>query len=196
MNHFDRIRLIPDGRAAMLRLMALFFCVLVFCVAQVQSAAAYSDIARFAGRYSGSAEVERPDGSVENRNMFVEIRTDGKGFWLKWTTQREHPSGKVKTKSYDVLFEPSGRGDTFSAAMRQNVFGHAVPLDPLKGEPYVWGRLVEDTLTVFSLFIGENGDYEIQQYDRTLVEGGLQLHFSSHRNGFARLEADSFLKRD
>ncbi len=163
-----------------------------------QGVAAYEvspGIARFKGVYTGSAEVERPDGTMETRNMHVEIRPSQKGFWVKWSTQRLSATGKVKTKSYEILFEPSGRGEVFSAAMQQNVFGHAVPLNPLKGEPYVWGRILGDTLSVFSLFIGENGDYEMQQYDRTLVEGGLQLEFSSHRNGFPRLQANSFLTR-
>ncbi|MQQ07296.1 hypothetical protein GFB49_02400 [Epibacterium sp. SM1979] len=163
--------------------------------AQKYGSKADPELVRFFGIYSGTAEVERENGETETRNMHVEIRAAGEGFWVKWTTRRTKASGKVSDKSYDILFEPGGRGDLYSAAMRQNVFGHAVPLDPLKGEPYVWARLSDDTLTVFSLFINPNGDYEIQQYDRTLVDGGLDLHFSAHRNGFPRLEAKSFLAR-
>ncbi len=182
-----------------------FFALCVACLlllvpgqalAQKYGEKAAPELVRFFGTYTGSAEVTRANGEVEDRNMQVEIREAGQGFWVKWTTQRMKPGGKVSAKSYDILFEPGGRGDLYSAAMRQNVFGHAVPLDPLKGEPYVWARLVEDTLTVFSLFIDANGDYEMQQYDRTLVEGGMDLHFSSHRNGFPRLETRSFLERD
>ena len=163
--------------------------------AQKYGAKTNPELERFIGIYSGTADVERENGATETRNMHVEIRAAGAGFWVKWTTRRTKPSGKVSDKSYDILFEPGGRGDLYSAAMRQNVFGHAVPLDPLKGEPYVWARLSGDTLTVFSLFINPNGDYEMQQYDRTLVDGGLDLHFSAHRNGFPRLEAKSFLER-
>lgn len=176
-------------------LMSLFWTIPTGASAEKYGAAPNPQIARFEGIYAGSAEVTRPDGYVENRNMHVEIRVAGQGFWVKWTTQRLKPAGKVSDKSYDILFEPGGRGDIYSAAMRQNVFGHAVPLDPLKGEPYVWARLSDKTLTIFSLFIDANGDYEIQQYDRTLVEGGMDLRFSAHRNGFPRLETTSFLKR-
>ena len=165
-------------------------------IASPRYALAYDPIAPFVGAYNGSAEVVRENGETEKRNMHVEIRqTDGKGFWVKWVTQRMRASGKSKTKSYEVLFEPSGRGDIYSAAMQQNVFGHAVPLNPLKGEPYVWGRIKDNTLTVFSLFISEDGDYEMQQYDRTLVDGGLELFFVTSRNGLPRIEARSFLQR-
>ncbi|MBT8154620.1 hypothetical protein KMP13_12060 [Epibacterium ulvae] len=165
-------------------------------MAQKYGAKAAPELVRFFGTYTGSAQVTRANGEVEDRDMQVEIREAGEGFWVKWTTKRMKADGQVSAKSYDIFFEPGGRGDLYSAAMRQNVFGHAVPLDPLKGEPYVWARLDKDTLTVFSLFIDANGDYEMQQYDRTLVEGGIDLHFSSHRNGFPRLEARSFLARD
>ena len=80
--------------------------------------------------------------------------------------------------------------------MRKNLFGKDVPLDPLKGEPYVWGRIIGDTLTVFSIFVYDDGSYEIQQFDRTLVEGGLELKFSSARNGEVRRMLSAFLKRD
>jgi hypothetical protein len=33
------------------------------------------------------------------------------------------------------------------------------------------------------MFIHQNGDYEMQQYDRSLSEKGLHLVFSAHLNG-------------
>ena len=93
-------------------------------------------------------------------------------------------------------FLPSQRPGIFAAAMQRNVFGHAVQLDPMKGEPYVWGRIVGETLTVYSLFLHDDGRYELQQFDRTLVEGGLQLNYTAIRDGVPQRSVETFLKRE
>ncbi|ATG35423.1 hypothetical protein [Phaeobacter piscinae] len=157
-----------------------------------------ADVRPFFGRYQGSLEVPNPDGSKEQRDATVRIgplANSDDGFYVQWTTTSLKKDGRRKTKSYNVEFQPTERADIFAAAMKRNVFGHTVQLDPMKGEPYVWGRIIGDTLTVFSMFIGPNGDYEMQQYDRTLAEGGLDLVYSSHRNGFPRKELKTFLER-
>ncbi len=176
----------------------LAFFTLVFgfwMVALAQFAVAESEISRFVGLYSGEAVLTNAEGAPETRQMQVQIREGDSGFWVKWTTGRVRENGSVKSKTYEVDFRPSEREGIFAAAMRHNVFGHAVPLNPMKGEPYVWGRIVGDTLTVYSMFIDLNGDYDIQQYDRTLVDGGLLLDFTSHRNGQPLLTVQSLLKR-
>ena len=101
-----------------------------------------------------------------------------------------------KQKSYSVKFQPTGRDGVFGAAMRKNVFGKEVPLDPMKGEPYVWSRIVGDTLTVFSIYVYDDGSYEIQQFDRTLVDGGLELEFSTAKNGEVHRRISAFLQRE
>jgi len=79
--------------------------------------------------------------------------------------------------------------------MKRNVFGHNVQLDPMKGEPYVWARVDGDTLSVYSMFVTENGGYEIQQFDRTLASGGLELDFKSVRDGVIQRTVSTFLER-
>lgn len=159
--------------------------------------AAGADIAPFVGSYSGSAEIQRADGSTEPRDMSVEISARKKGgFRVAWTTVTHKPSGRSKTKSYEVEFLPTDREGIFSAAMEVNVFGHAVQLDPMKGEPYVWGRIRGDTLTVYSLHVDDEGGWEMQQFDRTLAEGGLQLQFTAVRDGETQRSVETFLKRE
>ena len=68
-------------------------------------------------------------------------------------------------------------------------------LDPMAGEPYVWARIDGDTLSLYSIYVTENGGYEIQQYDRTLAEGGLDLKFSSVRNGEIQRTVSTFLTK-
>ncbi|MCD9146771.1 hypothetical protein [Pseudophaeobacter flagellatus] len=150
------------------------------------------EVEDFFGRYSGTATFETATGEEIERGITVEIAESGKGFSVQWTTISEQEDGRRKVKSYDVSFLPSDREGIFAAAMQRDLFGHAEQHDPMKGRPYVWARLTGDVLTVFSMFIHPNGDYEIQQYDRSLTETGLHLVFRSHRNGVAlrQIEVD------
>ncbi|MFY0309396.1 hypothetical protein ACFMBG_05810 [Leisingera sp. D0M16] len=156
---------------------------------------ARADISRFTGEYAGSVDIIKEDGDTDPRDMSVVIRKMKKGFTIKWTSTTEKDDGRRKSKTYEIEFLPSGRNGVFSAAMTRNVFGHSVPLNPMKGEPFVWGRITGDTLTVFSLYIHPNGDYEMQQYDRTLAKGGLDLEYSSRLNGEPRRQLSTFLSR-
>ncbi len=156
---------------------------------------AWADISRFTGEYTGSAEVVEADGTVEPRDMSVTISELKKGFQINWTSTTYRGDGRVSEKSYTINFLPTDRGDVYSAAMQRNVFGHEVQLNPMKGEPFVWARINSDTLSVYSLFVAADGGYEIQQFDRTLAEGGLDLAFSRVRNGEIQRTVNSFLEK-
>jgi len=159
------------------------------------AAAALADIGRFAGTYTGAAEIVSADGSVRQRDMSVQISETKKGFTVAWSTTTHRDDGRSTEKSYEIEFVPSARAGIFAAAMTRNVFGHLVQQDPMKGEPYVWARIIGDTLTVFSLFVNEEGGYELQQFDRTLTEGGLILNFSAILNGEERAGVQTLLVR-
>jgi len=148
----------------------------------------------FLGTYSGQAEVE-VDGKTERRDMSVTISEAENGFELEWTSVIYKADGRTKEGTYSIIFTPSPRDNIYASAMKTNVFGKAVPLDPLNGEPYVWARLDGNTLTVYSLFINEVGEYEIQEYHRTLTEGGLDLVFKRVRQAEAEREIRTFLER-
>ncbi|MBK0328388.1 hypothetical protein I5535_13940 [Rhodobacteraceae bacterium F11138] len=166
-------------------------------VAALAVQAAASDIDRFVGTYAGSAEIVKSDGSRSPRDLSVAIRQTRKGFRVKWTTITHRPDGTFKERKYDIAFTPSPRPGVYAAAMKKNVFGHAVQLDPMKGEPYVWARISDDTLTVYSLFVDAQGGYELQQFDRTLIPGGLKLEFNRFSDGVQRRTITTNLeKRD
>ncbi len=168
------------------RILPVALSLLVFTLAllfgHVARASAH-EVSDFLGQYSGSAEVTQSDGTRDLRNLSVVISETKNGFEVQWSTVTEKEDGRRKEKSYTVEFIRSDRRGIFSAAMHRNVFGHEVQQDPMKGQPYVWARLTGDTLTVFSMFIHQNGDYEMQQYDRSLTAEGLALVFQTHRNG-------------
>lgn len=152
---------------------------------------ANADFARFVGAYSGSAQIEN-----ESRDMSVAIAKAGKGFKVKWKSVTHKSDGRVKEKEYAINFLPTARAGIYSSAMGVDVFGNAVPLDPLKGDPYVWGRIRGDTLTVFSLLIDAGGGYEMQEYHRTLASGGLDLEYKRIRNGRNLKKITVFLEKN
>ena len=160
---------------------AMFLGALAFSIVTMATSA-QADISRFAGRYTGSAEIVGVDGARTPRDMSVDIFTTSKGgFAVEWDSVSHRADGSRKTKSYQIEFRPADREGVYSAAMRRDVFGNAVQLDPMKGEPFVWARLAGDTLTVYSMTVDEGGGYDMQQFDRTLTEGGLDLRFHNIR---------------
>lgn len=169
----------------------------VVCAAAVILAAsvAQADISRFFGSYVGSAEVVSLDGSSRPRDMSVKISGVDGGFSVNWASTTYRLDGTAKEKSYTIEFAPSDRDGVFAAAMKRNVFGHNVQLDPMRGEPYVWSRIEGDTLSLYSMYVTDTGGYEIQQFDRTLAEGGLALEFKNIRDGIILRTVSTFLRK-
>ncbi|XDA99777.1 hypothetical protein AB1M95_07720 [Sulfitobacter sp. LCG007] len=157
-------------------------------------APALADIAPFVGEYAGEAQVTDPDGETFERDMSVQISETRDGFQVNWTSRTFRADGRVKNASYSINFVPSDRPGVYAAAMKRNVFGHEVQLDPMKGEPYVWARIDGDTLTVYSLYVDADGGYELQQFDRSLAEGGLNLAFKSILDGDIQRTVETFLE--
>jgi hypothetical protein len=139
-------------------------------------------ITPFLGAYVGKS-IQAPKETLSPRDLGIKISRHGEnGFTLEWTTVIRS-FGQEKHQSYSIDFTPSPRPGIFSSAMHRDTFGHAEPLDPLKGEPYVWANIAGPTLTVHALLITDDGGYEIQVYQRTLTSDGMTLTFSRNRNG-------------
>jgi hypothetical protein len=137
----------------------------------------------FFGTYEGRA-ISAADQGLSKRDLSIEIREADQGaFIVDWTTVTFAADGTPKRKSYSIVFRGTRRDSVFGSAMRNDKFGNRIPLDPLRGDPFVWARLRGQTLTVFALVITDEGGYEMQQYDRTLVPGGLDFRFTRLRNG-------------
>lgn len=148
---------------------------------------AVADIAAletFFGHYKGIVYVEGETDEL-SREVDVNVYHEGdENFRLDWTTIIYRDGEEDKTSTYSIHFRPSDQENTFASAMRKNMFGRWVPLDPLKGDPYVWARLKDKTLTVYALIITEDGGYEMQQYDRTVrSDGDMDLVFTRIRDG-------------
>jgi hypothetical protein len=139
-------------------------------------------IAPFIGEYVGRT-IQAPNEPLSPRDLATKIEAKGDdGFTLEWTTVIRDARG-ARRQAYSIEFSPSARQGTFSSAMRRDMFGHSEPLDPLKGDPYVWAHVDGATLTVRALLINDDGGYEIQVYRRTLTPSGLSLAFTRNRDG-------------
>ncbi|WP_372993912.1 hypothetical protein [Sulfitobacter sp.] len=167
-------------------------CVFLFLLLPASLCAAPFD--RFEGTYTGEAEFTF-EGQTQRRDMSTTIKATKTGFTLVWTSVSYKDDGRSKAKTYQISFVPSARENIYTSAMKTNVFGKEVPLDPLKGEPFVWAKLEGDTLSVFSLYIDETGDYEIQEFHRTLVAEGLDLKFHLFKKGAPQKEIRTLLRR-
>jgi hypothetical protein len=153
-----------------------------------------ADYDAFLGRYSGEATLD--EDNATRRDLSVEIRESKNGFNVTWQTTTIRKDGDDKVKKYSIDFIPTERGGIYGAAMKTNVFGGREALDPLKGDPYVWARILGDTLTVHALIIDDEGDYEMQTYDRTLTDYGMHLRFRRIHEGEPRRLIEARLVRE
>lgn len=146
---------------------------------------AQSGVERFLGSYVGSGVAER-NGSVESeqRDMDVTLRPyKGDGFTLKWITvvrsvEGERTGTGVRRREIEESFLPSeDNPNLFILAPRGSLFEKAELPNPLEGEPMRWATVEDDTLSVYSLGITEDGRSEMQIYHRTLTENGMDVSF-------------------
>ncbi|UCH17389.1 MAG: hypothetical protein JSW36_17205 [Burkholderiales bacterium] len=176
-------------------ILGLFLRILIFGACLQSSGAWAKDaIDPFVGRYAGQAEFTEAGAQIK-RDLGVTISKRKDGFTVNWKASTSRPSGKVKIAEHSVDFVPTKRPNVFMSAMKTNVFGGQVPLDPMQGHPYVWARIDGDTLTVYALYINDDGGYEFQIFDRTLDPKGLKLKFERIRDGERLRAIDTLLVR-
>lgn len=187
----EQIMMIPSvSRPSFLALMLALIAIGAF---PIQSHAAY-EYEKFVGEYMGEG-VSQSDGELTKRDFSVTITPKGQNFVVTWVSVTRNDDGTLKRKSYTVQFKPKGRSGLYGSAMRSDMFGNQVPLDPLNGEPYVWARIEGDTLFVYAMLITEDGGYEMQTYERTLTPVGMNLTYSRVRDGKMMRTVEGTLKR-
>jgi len=135
----------------------------------------------FIGDYEGKY-IPADGDKKSTRDLSVKIREVKDGLNVSWVTTAF--KNNSKKKKYSIDFLKTDRENIYQAAQKKNVFGGRDPLDPMKGEPYAWARMEDQTLSVFVLTITDDGGYEMQTYDRTLTEDkNLDVQYSRVRNG-------------
>lgn len=173
----------------------LFICVLALTLAGTLAGAVAGDataeraahsaaaepIHSFYGAYEGES-ISVSDEDLGKRDLAIAIVPRRNGFNLTWTTIT-YADGASARKTYSIDFVPTRRPNIYASAMRTDMFGNRVPLNPLEGDPFVWATVRGKTLTVYALMITPTGGYEMQTYHRILTDQGLRLEFSRIRNG-------------
>lgn len=165
-------------------------------------ALAAGDITRFFGSYVGSGIAERTGkDAVEKRDLDVTIQPyKDSGFTLKWITvmrgaDGERASQGVKRREIEENFIPfKDKEGVYIDAPSGGLFSKAELPNPLKGEPMRWAAIDDDTLTVYSMAIDENGAAELQVYHRTLSAKGMTVNFlrMHDENVLVRLAGELF----
>ena len=137
-------------------------------------------IAAFYGRWQGTG-LSKSDLSIyfqlTARDLDVVIKPRGDGFTIAWTTvqrQKGDPNKPTVEKKTTEM--------TFIGAGQPGVWREAGAHDPMQA-PYAWARITGNTLILNSLVIAPNGAYEFQVYRRQLTDRGMQLEFTSSREG-------------
>lgn len=132
-------------------------------------------IAAFNGHWQGSGISESEVSEnfrLTSRDIDITIAVSGNGFALTATTvqrQKGDPSNpRAVRKSTTREFQSSGRAGLWQAVGGQ---------DPAGAGGYVWARIKERTLSVFSVRVSDDGGSEMLVYDRTLSGSGMKLEF-------------------
>jgi hypothetical protein len=170
------MRMLTSGMAAIL-------AILLVVSAGVTAAQKSRPISDFYGSYVGQS-ISKNGAGLSARDISVTIKPIKEGFNLTWVTivrRKEQPASR---KSYSIDFTKTPREGIWGSAQRRDAFGGRRPVDPLREDvPFVWATLEGKTLMVNALLIMDDGGYELQTYQRTLIKEGLKLKFTRLRNG-------------
>jgi hypothetical protein len=71
---------------------------------------------------------------------------------------------------------------TFRPGPKGGIWRCAESGDPLDGKEACWARIVNQTLVVYQMTVLPSGAYEIEQYDRTLKDTGMDLKYTRLRD--------------
>jgi hypothetical protein len=135
------------------------------------------------GTYVGVAEVEDiAQGDVRQRDMDIVIEPYKQGgFRIQWVNvtlvDGERAVPGVERRVQTVLFEPAPDRGFFVEAAENNPFREREETRPMRGDPVRWASLDDQGLHVYSFVVLEDGRYELQVYDRTLTDIGLDIRF-------------------
>jgi hypothetical protein len=135
------------------------------------------------GTYVGVAKVEDlAKGDVRQRDMDIVIEPYKQGgFRIQWVNvslvdgKRAVPG--VERRLQTVLFEPAPDRGFFTEVAENNPFREREETRPMRGDPVRWASLDDQGLHVYSFVVLEDGRYELQVYDRTLTDIGLDIRF-------------------
>lgn len=166
-----------------MKAIAYLFAVAVLTLASVPADAQDSRLRAFFGTYAGSAVAENRDSEyfgVTVRDLDFTIESHGEGgFKITWTTVKRESGTPQNPET-----ERETAGLSFMPAEgRKGVYRATTGGDPLKEPYYAWARIERQTLSIYVMSIGDDGTYQVAEWDRTLVAGGMEITFTRVRDG-------------
>ena len=142
------------------------------------ASAGAAELQDFFGTWRGEALAETRGEAAErlaSRDLDVSITPDGDdGFTVTWATVLRRGQGGGARKTASRSFRASGR---------PAIWRTRGPNDPFRQAGYAWARLVDDTLSVFTLTITDTGGYEMHVYDRKVAGDEMDLRFTRLEDG-------------
>jgi len=145
-------------------------------------AAADLPISAYFGKFSGGGVAQNRDSiyfAVTARDFDITISpARGNGFRIDWTSVIRHGG---TPKQPEIRRKASSK--TLTGTATPGVFRGTATGNPLDGGEMCWARIRGNTLTIFLMTVSKGGNYELQQYDRTLSGTGMKLVFRSMRDG-------------
>lgn len=174
----------------------LFAAILLVAIAPLPAAAQSTPLplSAFFGKFSGSGIAHSEDSAYFNatvRDLDVEIRPEGNGFKITWTTllRQGGAIGRPETRRRSTT-------RTFRPTAAPNVFHVAGAGSPLEGKELSWARIEGTSLIIHTMSVGDDGRYVIQSYTRTLSSGGMDLIFVRIDEGETTRNVNGRLIRD
>ena len=156
-------------------------------LASATASAADPTIADFEGTWQGTDLQVSGDArslALEPEDLDVQIETDRGGFRISWTGLARQIGGDLAPHQIDASFGQTDRPGIYAFEPGQTsffgLFADPATGNPLQGETLLWARLAGATLTVYSLAITPDGGFDLDRYARTLVDGGMDVHYT-HR---------------
>ncbi|MEQ1754089.1 MAG: hypothetical protein ABL973_08135 [Micropepsaceae bacterium] len=163
-------------------------CALISSVAQ----AADRKVDDFVGRWIGTGQATQGPTSpvaTQSRDSEVIIEKTADGFKISWTTMSSDVGNgsESKVKASSLTFKPGKHA---------NLFVDLKSGDAMQGKKTTWARIAGDTLTINQLVIGEDGQWDVTVYDRTLKDADhMNLAFTRVTNGAIARQAKLAMTR-
>jgi hypothetical protein len=150
------------------------------------------NIGDFAGHFRGEAQSQSDDRFFvrQLRDLDVEVRRDGAGFSITWTTMihaGQTADAQVRQRTTTLRFLPSAEAGSFHTSE---------PFEPFTGRPVAWAQIQGKALIVHVLSVYGDGNYELQTYSRTLSDNVMTLHFTRDAPGYPEFVVTGRLTRD
>lgn len=134
-------------------------------------------VQNFFGRWVGEGIAETEvgeDTERELRGLEVIVRDHPAGFQLCWSTLRLVADGPDRQSFAMMLFAPGDAPGAWRAIFSADGSASAAS---------AWAELEDETLRVFNRATNEDGEEELQVYERRLSNGGMELHFTRFDDG-------------